>query len=194
MSKKKEIEIGHPIHQPQTVLVNDPIYRLTSKVSIPVFWIIIVLIHLTVYIIVGITVDRLYPNATNLLGIHDWAEVINGVNVWVIFTPTAWAYYRWLPGSVLDGFRKIEELGIISSLHDNNNLSLSDMLQRGIDSKWIHILAVAATIVSFLYSFLIVIPAQEKALNGLIDFWYYTAGSRFFFFLLYLLQVKRHPC
>lgn len=185
MPKKPKIKAETPIPRSAT-LISDPVYRLISKGSTPTIWTIILIIHLAVYIAVGLMIDSRYPNVPNILRIRDSAEIINGINVWVIFVPTIWAYYRWLPENVFSMIREMETAGIIK-VPSNSHETLSGLLGMNINSKWIHVIAIASTTLSFFYLLMVVIPTQEETLNGLIDFWYYTTGSKFFFFLLYLL-------
>lgn len=170
---------------PTQYLITDPLYRFTSRMPTMGIWLIVLLSHVFVYVTVGFTIDNRYPTATDLLGIRDLAEIINGINVWVIFVPIVWAYYRWLPENIISGIREIEDAHVIK-VPEEYTARLSSILLRRINSSWIYVLALTAMIISFFYLLLVVIPQQQVTLNGLIDFWYYTTGSTFFFFLLYL--------
>lgn len=166
--------------------INDPIYNFIQKLPVSGVWWLILLICLVVYLAVGLTIDHLYPNAHDLLGIRDPAEILNGINVWVIFVPMAWAYYRWQPAAVLKSFKELEKQGVISSSYKKTDIPITVKLQKNLGSHWVQVLAIIATLISGLYLHFMVIPNQKDTLGGLVDMWYYTPLAETFFLILYV--------
>jgi ABC-type multidrug transport system fused ATPase/permease subunit len=164
---------------------DDPIYRFVSRLSVSGVWFAVALFNTIVYLIVGFSIDYLYPNATNLLGIRDRAEIINGINVSIVFIPMIWAYYRWLPEAVGKYIRQIEEMEVIGPAGQGSSKKLSELLAARINTWWFHLVAVVASGISCLYMLLVFIPAQHRSI-GLIDFWYYTPLSNIIFFMGYV--------
>jgi len=161
-------------------LMNEPIYRAISRFSVSTCWFLALCIHLSIYLIVGLLFDHFYPHAENVLRIRDLAEIVNGVNVWVIFVPMVWGYYRWLPESFYKTAKTLEERKIITEG------LLSTAVRSALNARWIHLLSVIATGLSFSYLYLYVIPVQGSVLPS-IDFWYYTRSNLFIFSLLYMI-------
>lgn len=183
MSTERDDKFTKSPNQP---FVSDPIYRFISKVSPFRVWITSLVVYVAIYILVGFSVDY-FHRGENYLSIRDLAEVVNGISVWVIFVPTAWSYYRWLPELVLKNIEYLEAKEIIASKtrNDHDQALLSLDLRKSLGSKWVYTLAVLAAIVSYLYLIFVVVPFQNIRL-GKIDFWYYTKGSMIVFSILYI--------
>jgi hypothetical protein len=170
-------------HKRCSVIDNDSIYNFFSTIRTPVVWILVLITNICVYVSVGLIIDYLYPNAKDLQSIHDVAEIVNGINVWIIFIPLIWAYYRWLPESAIQSVTTLEKLGIISSVDGKGGLLFD--LHRWLSNRWIHVFGGLSVLASFLYMIYIFIPSQNFQLH-MINFWYYTKWSKTLFFILYI--------
>ncbi len=186
MRKQKPEKIHAEEKQSSSFSIEDPIYSFISKMPILVVWGTILAINIVVYIAVGLMVNKIYPSANpeiyKIQRINDPVEILSGVNVWVIFVPTLWAYYRWFPEKVLKSFIKIEERGIVSPI---SSVPISKVLQRRLASKWVYIIATVAAIISVSYAIFVLAPMQEISFKGTINFWYYTWWTKLFFVILY---------
>jgi hypothetical protein len=186
MRKQKPEKIHAEEKQNSSFSIEDPIYLIIGKMSVPFVWGAILAFNIVVYVAVGLMINKIYPSANpeiyKIQRITDPAEIMNGVNVWVIFVPALWAYYRWFPEKVLKNFITIEERGIISPV---SATPISKVLQRRLASKWVYIIAALAAVISVSYALLILAPMQEIEFNGLINFWYYTWWSKLFYLILY---------
>jgi hypothetical protein len=149
-----------------------------SRASTFQVWSISLIVHLLIYLAVGLAVDYFNPAAENVLGIFDDAELAIGTTVWLIFVPVVWAYYRWLPAAALDACKKIEELGIVPVTKSTKGgpTMLSTSVRESLSAAWIPWLAVAATVVSISYLLLVSIPVQRQQLD-MVSFWHYTPAA-----------------
>lgn len=164
----------------------DVIYHLIGWLPVPVIWGGMLALNVVIYVAVGLLVNNYYPAASadfqNIQRINEPAEIMNGINIWVIFVPALWAYYRWFPEGIFKNLYNVEQRGVISPVEGE---PLSSRIHRRMGSKWIYAIASLATIVSLSYWFFILVPGQQSALNGMINFWYYKWWTILFFLFIY---------
>ncbi len=155
----------------------DPILRWLQQYSVRRVWVLVAVVHLAIYFLTGLLVEVRH-HGEQYQSIFELAELMNGFGVWVVFVPTMWAYYRWLPVASLAMARKLQEQGVIGPVtSDQVSISLSDVIGEALSARWTYVVSLLAITLSIFVAFAIFIPIQNTSL-GRVNFWYYTAESR----------------
>lgn len=165
----------------------DPLYSTIAKVPLAVVWLVACFVFVGLWIIVGFLVDYQHSGEA-YLSIRSTAEFVNGVSVWLVFVPTIWVYYRWLPSRLVGIITRLEKNEVLAEgkAGAGQKCLLSDQLNRAFFSSWIQLLAMVATAVSYTILMYVAVPIQNQKL-ALVDFWYYTPAAKAVFSALYLI-------
>jgi hypothetical protein len=157
---------------------NDIVFKIFFRRtrSISGIFMSLALVHMTIWAIVGVIVERFYQSK-NFIGFLSLPEIILGPLLFGLLVPLVWIYYYWLPSGVLNSIGQLLENKVIYCRDDSEplrdtNSDLADRLSSALCNPILPRLAAASTSIIVVLFYLVLIPSEMRTSGGMIVFWY----------------------